>query len=343
MSVRSAADVLTDPKISRNVKVNQLHREVRVNPQKFFKIVPQTEFSYQIGKVSMPDHLRRYNGNRHEILVIIDVVSRKVFARPLQPPSDVMHMRERYNDIVTKDLAPSGATPSAITVDTRIEQAFASFSHRVSYYSVTRNEDNVTRGNRLGILDRAVRSIKLLLARYQTATQDFRWTAYLQSVIDFYNNRKHRALMTMEETVMADGSTKMKKVYWTPDQVAVGHRHHSFYLQALLNGTRKNDCLLGKSRFRVGDRVRVIISRSPRSSAPNFSDDTCTVVGTNFHSKNASESLPQSGYRYQVVCDNSDNNRAHERFKEWELVVAKQGPHRQGTSSGQWTTDIISR
>lgn len=353
MSVRSAADVLTDPKQGRDVKVNQLHRDVRVNAKNFFKIVPQTEYSYQIGIIVMPDHLKRRNRGRHEILFVLDVVSRKVFVRVLNSKSDVTHIREAYDDIVSKDLAPAGASPSAITADERIERMFSltensrrSSASTIKYYYVHRDEDNTTRGFRLGLLDRAVRSIRLLMARYLTATGDVRWSLWLQSVIDFYNNRRHRSLVTTEETVLPDGSTKFKKVFWEPDRVFVRDRHRTFYLQALLNGTNLNDALVRKSRFRVGDRVRVITSRPPRSSAANFSDAACTVVGKNFRveSGDPSEQSSQSGFRYRVLCDDRHDERAHEGFKEWELVLIKrQRSQRDGPSTGQWTTTIISR
>ena len=81
----------------------------------------------------------------------------------------------------------------------------------IRMYNFISEDEHQTRGNKLG-MDRAVRSIKMLLAKYVTENADGKWTLCLQDVIDWYNKRQHRSLFTLEEGV--DGSTKSKQKYW---------------------------------------------------------------------------------------------------------------------------------
>ena len=90
----------------------------------------------------------------------------------------------------------------------------------IKMYNFISEDEHQTRGNKLGILDRAVRSVKMLLARFMTETADGKWALYLKDVIDCYNKRQHRSLFTLEEGV--DGNTKSKRKYWSPNEVFQG-------------------------------------------------------------------------------------------------------------------------
>ena len=192
-------------------------------------------------------------------------------------------------------------------------------------YNFISEDEHQTRGNKLGILDRAVRSIKMLLARYMTDTADGKWTVYLQDVIDWYNKRQHRSLFTLEEGV--DGSTKSKRKYWSPNEVFQGECHKRFYLRKQHEDGMYNDTLMRKSRFHVGDEVRVAMPKDRFSKEGiNFSRQVCTVVGRDYHvnmnGKEPSGPHPM-GYRYKVDCKDSPNRRPQKRYKEWELVLAE--------------------
>ena len=79
----------------------------------------------------------------------------------------------------------------------------------IKMYNFISEDEHHTRGNKLGILDTAVRSIKMLLATYMTETADGKWILYLQDVIDWYNERQHRSLFTIEDRV--DGAPQSKR------------------------------------------------------------------------------------------------------------------------------------
>jgi len=193
----------------------------------------------------------------------------------------------------------------------------------IKMYNFISEDEHQTRGNKLGILDRAVRSIKMLLASYIPETADGKWTSYLQDVIDWYNRRQHRSLFTLEESV--DGSTKRN--YWSPNELFQGERHKRFYLRKQHEDGIYNDKLMQKSRFHVGDEVRVAMPKDRFSKEGiNFSRQVCTIVGRDYHvnmnSKEPSGPHPM-GYRYKVDCKYSPNRRPQKRYKEWELVLAE--------------------
>ena len=345
---RAANEVLSNPAQNQHLEVNQLHHSINVRPARFFRIVPQTEYSYQMDLIQMPKELKAINKNCYQFLLMIDVVSRKAFVRVLFPKSAQRgatgdDLKTQYSDIIEEDLVPNKASPGAVTADDQFDnQIFHRFNRThgrgaymqgkdeqekgssIKMYNFISEDEHQTRGNKLGILDRAVRSIKMLLARYMTETADGKWTLYLQDVIDWYNKRQHRSLFTLEEGV--DGSTKSKRKYWSPNEVFQGEWHKRFYLRKQHEDGVYNDNLMRKSRFNVGDQVRVAMPKDRFSKEGiNFSRQVCTVVGRDYHvninGKEPSGPHPM-GFRYKVNCKDSPHRRPQKRYKEWELVLA---------------------
>ena len=345
---RAANEVLSNPAQNQHLEVNQLHHSINVRPARFFRIVPQTEYSYQMDLIQMPKELKAINKNCYQFLLMIDVVSRKAFVRVLFPKSAQRgatgdDLKTQYSDIIEEDLVPNKASPGAVTADDQFDnQIFHRFNRThgrgaymqgkdeqekgssIKMYNFISEDEHQTRGNKLGILDRAVRSIKMLLARYMTETADGKWTLYLQDVIDWYNKRQHRSLFTLEEGV--DGSTKSKRKYWSPNEVFQGEWHKRFYLRKQHEDGMYNDNLMRKSRFHVGDQVRVAMPKDRFSKEGiNFSRQVCTVVGRDYHvninGKEPSGPHPM-GFRYKVNCKDSPHRRPQKRYKEWELVLA---------------------
>ena len=346
---RAANEVLSNPAQNQHLEVNQLHHSINVRPARFFRIVPQTEYSYQMDVIQMPKEFKALNKNCYQFLLMIDVVSRKAFVRVLFPKSAQMgatgdDLKTQYSDIIEEDLVPNKASPGAVTADDQFDnQIFHRFNRThgrgaymqgrdeqeqgasIKMYNFISEDEHQTRGNKLGILDRAVRSIKMLLARYMTETADGKWSLYLQDVIDWYNKRQHRSLFTWEEGV--DGSTKSKRKYWSPNEVFQGDCHKQFYLRKQHEDGMYNDNLMRKSRFHVGDQVRVAMPKDRFSKEGiNFSRQVCTVVGGDYHvnmnGKEPSGPHPM-GFRYKVNCKDSPHRRPQKRYKEWELVLAE--------------------
>lgn len=346
---RAANEVLSNPAQNQHLEVTQLHHSINVRPARFFRIVPQTEYSYQMDVIQMPRELKALNKNCYQFLLMIDVVSRKAFVRVLFPKSTQRgttgdDLKTQYSDIIEEDLFPHMASPGAVTADDQFDnQIFHNFNRRhgrgvymqgrheqerarsIKMYTFISEDEHQTRGNKLGILDRAVRSIKMLLARYMTETADGKWTLYLQDVIDWYNKRQHRSLFTLE--VGVDGSLKSKRKYWSPNEVFQGECHKRFYLRKQHEDGMYNDNLMRKSRFHVGDQVRVAMPKDRFSKEGiNFSRQVCTVVGRDYHvnmnGKEPSGPFPM-GYRYKVSCKDSPHRRPQKRYKEWELVLSE--------------------
>ena len=346
---RAANEVLSNPARNQHFEVNQLHHSINVRPARFFRIVPQTEFSYQMDVIQMPKELKALNKNCYQFLLMIDVVSRKAFVRVLFPKSAQRgatgdDLKAQYSNIIEEDLVPNKASPGAVTADDQFDnQIFHRFNRThgrgaymqgrheqeqatsIKMYNFISEDEHHSRGNKLGILDRAVRSIKMLLARYMTETADGKWTLYLQDVIDWYNTRQHRSLYTLEDSV--DGGPQSKRKYWSPIEVFQEERHKRFYLRKQYEDGIYNDSLMRKSRFHVGDKVRVAVPKDKFSKEGiNFSRQVCTIVGRDYYVNRKGEqpSGPHPmGYRYEVSCKDSPNRRPQKRYKEWELVLVE--------------------
>ena len=71
--------MLSKPAQSKHLEVNQLHHSINLQPARFFGIVPQTEYSYQMDVVQMPKEFQALSKICYQILLMIDVVSRKAF------------------------------------------------------------------------------------------------------------------------------------------------------------------------------------------------------------------------------------------------------------------------
>ncbi|DBB02089.1 TPA: hypothetical protein ACH3X1_000658 [Trebouxia sp. C0004] len=238
---------------------------------------------------------------------MIDVVSCKVFVRVLFPKSAQRgatgdDLKAQYSNIIEEDLVPNKASPGAVTADAQFDnQIFHRFNRThgrsaymrgrheqeqatsIKMYNFISEDEHHTRGNKLGILDRAVRS-----------------------------------LFTIEDSV--DGAPQSKRKYWSPNEVFQEDRHKRFYLRKQYEDGIYNDSLMRKSRFHVGGKVRVAVPKDKFSKEGiNFSRQVCTIAGRDYYVNRNGEqpSGPHPmGYRYEVNCKNSPNRRPQKRYKE---------------------------
>ena len=346
-AVISANDVFHNESAS---DTNQLHHRVYVPVSRFFSTVPQHRFSYQLGRVDMSNAVDR---SATQFLMMIDTVSRMVFVRLLRDES-VHELITQYQDIIMKDLVPTQGVPAAVTASSEFDNPpFAGYNavhgrnnlvaHRfrdsddtdfIKLYLV--RDEQLTRGNRLAILHRAIRSIKSLLGRYKTATRNTRWTDYLYSVTEWYNARNHRSLCESVAVTQDDGTVKMVKTCYSP-KVVFHQKHADFYHKMHNHGNMHNQKLLQQSKINVGDLVRVVLANRQRQGTPNFSTDICTIVARDYCLDSSCVS-PQSGFKYTVKCPGASNTK---RFKEWELVLVKDEHRHKIFGSkpivGRWT------
>ena len=133
---RAANEVLSNPAHNQHFEMNQLHHSINVRPARFFRIVPQTEYSYQMDVIQMPKEFEALNKNCYQFLLMIDVVSRKAFVRVLFPKSTQRgttgdDLKTQYSDIIEEELVPHMASPGAVTADDQFDnQIFHNFNRR---------------------------------------------------------------------------------------------------------------------------------------------------------------------------------------------------------------------
>lgn len=195
------------------------------------------------------------NKNYKYLLVLIDVFSRKVFARPLKNKNinDVLHELV----IIFKQYIPS-----VITSDSDSTFMSGEMQHLLNTLNIihdvviARNDHKV-----LGIIDRFALNIKTTLSKLFLRNNNIKWLDFIDNIIDSYNDTPHSsiAFLTPNE------ATKEK---YQADIADINK-------MKVVNKTVS-------SQFKPNDKVRIRITDGFRKgSEPRYSDKIFEVVAVN--------------------------------------------------------------
>lgn len=199
---------------------------------KMMKIVASHK-SFQIDIVLMPSYK-----NISKFLLLVDVMSRKAFAYVLKSGEmrDVVDAYGKFLDEV--------GYVNSITGDNYFGSALFRKVNEVNnikmYVDIAADDHIGGKGNRLGIIDRLVRSLKNYMTRYELVYGDKNWIGYLGDIVDMHNNLPHKAL---------GGKT--------PNEVFEDDRMAS---EDYVDKVKYNDSV--NTTFEVGDSVRVVGGKS---------------------------------------------------------------------------------
>lgn len=165
--------------------------------------------------------LKKYNGKRYLYLACVDILSRKAYCYVLDGNSvaDVLKGYKRFLADVGERLSgqpvlASHSSKRPYTVPSWVQgddffsaREFRRFNAEVGIPVSTdvAKDDHIrgTSGDKLGIVDRALRTLKkLLYVRIESNKRDpglsvketYNWTAWLQEIVDLYNDTPHDGL-----------------------------------------------------------------------------------------------------------------------------------------------------
>jgi hypothetical protein len=141
----------------------------------------------------------------------------------------------------------------------------------INLYTDVAKEDHIVKGkgDKLGIVDRCIRTIKKYIQKYMLEHDDFKWTKYIGKLIELYNDMPHQGIKDM-----------------TPNEVFDDYD----YMKGLYKGQKKHNQTVNDSfDLKPGDTVRAILGKGTfEKEKQKFSSELYTVK-------------EQLGYRFILI------------------------------------------
>lgn len=234
--------------------INEIHRNARVNfPTRKVEMI-DIDHIHQADLVDMQNFKDENRGFRF-ILVVIDIMSKFVFAQPLKSKkaAEVAHA---YRFILQR----SNRIPKLFHVDQGGEFWGAKMKDLLDKYGI--KLFNTFTKLKASIIERFIRTLKSKIYRNFHFQSSHDWVSVLQKLISEYNNTPHRTLKFLR-----------------PIDIS---KHDTPFLHANIYNYQK----LGdrKFKFNIGDNVRISKNRLTfhKGYYPNFSTEIFKII----HRKN---------------------------------------------------------
>jgi hypothetical protein len=154
----------------------------------YFKIIAPPR-SFQIDLFFMDQYSQH---NKQTIfLIFVDVLSRKVFIEPLSSKN----MGTVFNG-VRKLINKIGKVNSIMSDDEFNKKTYKDLfeSKDIKFSSVVSQTEHLNKGNKLGIVDTATRTIKKLIKKYMDLENTPKFLGVLPELVDIYNTTPHTSL-----------------------------------------------------------------------------------------------------------------------------------------------------
>jgi hypothetical protein len=206
--------------------------------------------------------MQRYPGTRkrlkmHWILIVVDVFSRKLYARAIQT-KEVKNVIAAFNDIVDE----AGEIPESLDTDQGGEFG-KTFDNNVGDFF--HNKANIGDHRALGVVDSTIRVFKNLIFKYITSGED--WARDLDDLVENFNNSPKSALLGYTPNEIEEDDVK---------RGLVGSRN-------LEKWQETKAMQADKPPYEVGEKVRVPSQKGPfkRGFKKQFTDKTYPIIKVN--------------------------------------------------------------
>lgn len=263
-------------------ELTQIYKRPRPVKEKSLQITAPRN-SFQIDIISLTGY-KKYNNNIDKFLLLVEITSRKAWAYPLKTGGmgDVLNAYDKFIDDL-QDL------PLSVAGDAFFNNAeFIDFNNDLStnVYTDVAKDDHITRrSNKLGVIDRTVRTLKQMIQKYMLENKNLRWTTYLKDVIEQYNDTPNSGMKDMTPDEIYDDDLYMEKL----------HEARS----------KKNKETFKSFGFSIGDKVRVLTNRKQfEKEKASYSTEIYTIEA-------------QQGYKY--ILKGEDGKFARRMYKPNEL------------------------
>ena len=171
-------------------KAYQLHKQTAKKSEELRPITTSNkQIEMQVDLLDMSNFFRQNKGFRW-ILIAVDIFTRKAWAVPLKHKT--ASETSEGMEVILKD----SGIPKVIASDDGSEFKGA-FAKLLKDKDIFHKVHDVGDHRVLGIIDRFSKTIKTVLYKKFTATNDVKWLDYLKKYISTYNNLEHASLCGM--------------------------------------------------------------------------------------------------------------------------------------------------
>jgi hypothetical protein len=277
---------ISKQEVSDYLENKEIYQIYKKQPKKTKLKITAPPYSFQIDVVFIKEFKKQNKTDK--FLLMVDILSRKAYALPLKngKMSDVL---KKYEDLIIQIDEPI----NSVSGDNFFEnEVFKTFNEvlQINVFTDIAKSDHITRSsNKLGILDRSVRTIKNLIQKKMIATDNTKWVSYLQDILDLYNSNNHSGIKDMTPN----------EVFDDPD----------YCLALYKNQKSENKKEFKKVSIDIGDTVRIMEGKAKFSKEKQrFSSELYIVNNI-------------EGYKY--VVEDLDRNELKRRYKPNELYKVK--------------------
>ena len=269
-------------------EINQLYAQ----PKKYKPLkITAPPFSFQMDVALLPAY-KKQNKGKDQFLILVDILSRKAFAYVLKS-GKMKHVLAVYEEFIKE----TGCEVNSVAGDNFFNNAEFLLLNKELYidvYTDVAKEDHIVKGkgDKLGIVDRCIRTIKKYIQKYMLIHDDFKWTRYLDKIIELYNDTPNQGI---------DNNT--------PHEVFDDYP----YMIGLYKGQKKYNQEVNNSfGLEPGDRVRAVVGKGTfEKEKARFSQDIYTIK-------------EQVGYKFVLIDETGGTvkrkYRANELLKIGEVT-----------------------
>lgn len=201
------------------------------------------------------------SANRDRFLILVEANSRRVFVRVL-PSNKATDVTAAYKILLDDEIIPSIPLYAHEPDSDAKRRQFVYMVHGDKFFdnktfhalnteygirtstSVAADDHKSRTGNKLGLVDAAIKTIKRMLWRYHEANDDPKWPTFIHRVVDEYNDTPHSAL----------GGSTPEEMWGDRAALAAMYRETQEHNEA-------SDQQAESQRLPVGTRVRLIRER----------------------------------------------------------------------------------
>lgn len=204
--------------------IKELHAPARKNYPRRQTIIKGIDDLWQADLAQL-DQYSSHNKNFKFILVVIDCFSKYLWCRPLKSKSGE-EVTSAFADILK-----SSRKPHNLQTDQGTEFYNSQFQklmkkHNINHYSTFSIK-------KAAIAERVIRTLKEQLFKYFSLNGKYKWIDVLPSLVDEYNNRKHRTIHLKPIDVTSSNEKKLLETVYSSIKMC------------------------GKRKFKRGDIVRI--------------------------------------------------------------------------------------
>lgn len=224
-----------------------------------------------------------YTKTTYPVLVLIDILSRKAFLFPLRD-NTIEEKKKVLNNFMEEGNLILGLSGDA-EFDKKTFINFLNEKNIEYKFDIAENE-HITKGDRLGIVDRFIRTFRRRLIRYMVENKTLNFMPALQKILDGYNNTPHISLYGK-----------------TPNEIYDSLMYSNLIME--LNEKHNRKVREKQNDIQEGDFVRVVLLKKKyEKEGITFSNDVYVVDkkdGNRFIVKTLKDEIVDKRYKYNEL------------------------------------------